>query len=54
MANRVASGPLVSREPNEVGTSDPLVGRKVYTRWPKDNNFYEAVITDFDVAKVRS
>ncbi|KAL5707976.1 hypothetical protein ACHQM5_018820 [Ranunculus cassubicifolius] len=26
---------------------DPLVGRKCKTRWPEDNNFYEAVITSF-------
>ncbi|MCL7041342.1 hypothetical protein MKW94_024834 [Papaver nudicaule] len=30
------------------GSSDPYVGRKVMTRWPEDNNFYEAVITDYD------
>jgi hypothetical protein len=23
------------------------------TRWPDDNSFYEAVITDYDVVKVR-
>ncbi|GMH11507.1 hypothetical protein Nepgr_013348 [Nepenthes gracilis] len=28
--------------------ADPLIGRKVWTRWPEDNNFYEAVITDYD------
>ncbi|KAF5738359.1 hypothetical protein HS088_TW13G01257 [Tripterygium wilfordii] len=27
---------------------DPLIGRKVKTRWPDDNNFYEAVITDYN------
>ncbi|CAI0450317.1 unnamed protein product [Linum tenue] len=26
---------------------NPLVGRKVWTRWPEDNNFYEALITDY-------
>ncbi|GAB4832686.1 hypothetical protein Ancab_006701 [Ancistrocladus abbreviatus] len=32
-------------------TCDQLVGRKVRTRWPEDNNFYEAVITDYDPEK---
>lgn len=32
---------------------NPLIGRKVMTRWPDDNSFYEAVITDYDVVKVR-
>ncbi|CAM6100329.1 unnamed protein product [Calypogeia fissa] len=31
--------------------SDHHIGRKVQTRWPEDNTFYEAVITDFDPAK---
>ncbi|GMH20598.1 hypothetical protein Nepgr_022439 [Nepenthes gracilis] len=26
---------------------DRLIGRKVRTRWPEDNSFYEAVITDY-------
>ncbi|XP_019168134.1 PREDICTED: protein EMSY-LIKE 4-like [Ipomoea nil] len=29
---------------------DPLIGRKVRTRWPDDNNFYEAIITDYNSA----
>ncbi|XP_078432561.1 protein EMSY-LIKE 3-like [Wolffia australiana] len=32
----------------EGSTFDPLIGRKVWTRWPEDNNFYEAVITDYN------
>lgn len=35
-------------ETAEVGNSDPLVGKKVWTRWPEDNSFYEAVITDYN------
>ncbi|KAL9248409.1 hypothetical protein vseg_021734 [Gypsophila vaccaria] len=35
-------------EPAEAANFDPLIGRKVWTRWPEDNNFYEAVITDFN------
>ncbi|KAK6925700.1 ENT domain [Dillenia turbinata] len=31
-----------------VATIDPLIGRKVMTRWPEDNNFYEATITDYN------
>ncbi|KAG9131161.1 hypothetical protein Leryth_020154, partial [Lithospermum erythrorhizon] len=30
---------------------NPLIGRKVRTRWPDDNNFYEAVITDYKAAE---
>lgn len=29
------------------GLGSELVGRKVLTRWPDDNNFYEAVITEY-------
>ncbi|XP_038699517.1 protein EMSY-LIKE 3-like [Tripterygium wilfordii] len=32
---------------------DPLIGRKVKTRWPDDNNFYEAVITDYNPVEGR-
>ncbi|XP_075102162.1 protein EMSY-LIKE 3-like isoform X3 [Nicotiana tabacum] len=39
-------------EPAEAASSDPLVGRKVRTRWPDDNNFYEAVITDYNPAEI--
>lgn len=40
--------------PNETpqGSFDPLIGRKVRTRWPDDNNFYEAVITDYNAVEV--
>ncbi|XP_077211027.1 protein EMSY-LIKE 3-like isoform X2 [Tasmannia lanceolata] len=48
VANRGPSGALVGNEPAEAATYDPLVGRKVMTRWPEDNNFYEAVITDYN------
>ncbi|CAN1263401.1 Protein EMSY-LIKE 3 [Linum perenne] len=41
VANRASSGPF---PPHEV------VGRKVWTRWPEDNNFYEAIITDYNAA----
>lgn len=32
----------------DAATSNPLIGRKVRTRWPDDNNFYEAVITEYN------
>ncbi|KAK6928646.1 ENT domain [Dillenia turbinata] len=50
LANR--AGALVS-EPAEGATFDPLIGRKVRTRWPDDNNFYEAVITDYNAVEGR-
>ncbi|WOL13965.1 hypothetical protein Cni_G22745 [Canna indica] len=34
-------------EPGEVAANASLIGQKVMTRWPDDNNFYEAVITDY-------
>ncbi|KAK1364708.1 ENT domain-containing protein [Heracleum sosnowskyi] len=40
-----ASGPC------EGASFSPLVGKKVRTRWPDDNHFYEAVITDYDHIK---
>lgn len=38
--------------PGEAANFDPLIGKKVWTRWPDDNNFYEAVITNYSPAKV--
>ncbi|KAM5582443.1 protein EMSY-LIKE 3 [Rosa sericea] len=46
--NRGSSGGFVATEPAETTTYDPLIGRKVWTRWPADNHFYEAVITDYN------
>ncbi|XP_026391927.1 protein EMSY-LIKE 3-like isoform X4 [Papaver somniferum] len=46
--NRGLSGALVTNGRVGAGSSDPYIGRKVMTRWPEDNNFYEAVITDYD------
>lgn len=36
----------------EGATLNPFIGKKVRTRWPEDNSFYEAVITDYNAAKV--
>ena len=49
--NRGSLGAFVSNE-NAEGTAEPLIGRKVWTRWPEDNSFYEAVITDYNHAEV--
>ncbi|CAI9103204.1 OLC1v1001652C3 [Oldenlandia corymbosa var. corymbosa] len=46
--HRPASG---GHEPTESGSFHPLIGRKVRTRWPDDNNFYEAVITDYNAVE---
>ncbi|XP_073132376.1 protein EMSY-LIKE 3-like isoform X2 [Henckelia pumila] len=32
---------------------DPLIGRRVMIKWPADNNFYEALITDYNPADGR-
>ncbi|PIN25176.1 hypothetical protein CDL12_02074 [Handroanthus impetiginosus] len=51
-SNRISSGGIAT-EPAEGASFDPLVGRKVRTRWPDDNNFYEALITDYNHAEGR-
>ncbi|KAJ6777911.1 PROTEIN EMSY-LIKE 3-LIKE ISOFORM X2 [Salix koriyanagi] len=40
-ANRLSSGAVPEG-------ADQYVGKRVKTRWPDDNHFYEAVITDFN------
>ncbi|XP_043692092.1 protein EMSY-LIKE 3-like isoform X2 [Telopea speciosissima] len=51
--NRASSGALVANEPSEAAAFDSLIGRRVKTRWPEDNNFYEAVITDYNPVEGR-
>ncbi|KAK9273872.1 hypothetical protein L1049_018684 [Liquidambar formosana] len=53
VVNRGSSGAFVANEPAEGATYDPLIGRKVWTRWPEDNHFYEAVITDYNPVEGR-
>lgn len=52
VGNRASSGAFTTNEPAEPTTYDPLIGRKVWTRWPEDNHFYEAVITDYNRIEV--
>ncbi|KAL6981621.1 Protein EMSY-LIKE 3, variant 3 [Sarracenia purpurea var. burkii] len=52
LGNRVSSTALAS-VPAEGSSFDPLIGKKVRTRWPDDNNFYEAVITDYNPVEGR-
>ncbi|PWA80381.1 emsy N Terminus (ENT)/ plant Tudor-like domains-containing protein [Artemisia annua] len=52
LGNRVNSGALAN-EAAETSSFSPLIGRKVKTRWPDDNNFYEATITDFNPVEGR-
>ncbi|CAL5428579.1 unnamed protein product [Camellia sinensis] len=51
--NRGSSGAFAVNEPAEAANFDPLIGRRVWTRWPEDNNFYEAVITDYNPVEGR-
>ncbi|XP_057424076.1 protein EMSY-LIKE 1-like isoform X2 [Lotus japonicus] len=51
--NRSSSGALASNATADAAAFDPLVGKKVWTRWPEDNHFYEAVITDYNAAEGR-
>ncbi|CAN1263405.1 Protein EMSY-LIKE 3 [Linum perenne] len=50
VANRGSVGAFPTNEPATAANFNPLVGRKVWTRWPEDNNFYEAIITDYNAA----
>lgn len=52
--SRGSSGAFATNEAAEAATYHPLIGRKVWTRWPEDNHFYEAVITDYNPVEVRS
>ncbi|XP_024984308.1 protein EMSY-LIKE 3-like isoform X1 [Cynara cardunculus var. scolymus] len=52
LGNRVTSGALAN-ESAETASYSALIGRKVRTRWPDDNNFYEAVITDYNPVEGR-
>lgn len=53
-AGRGQFGNRIGGRPNERPqvSYDPLIGRKVWTRWPDDNSFYEAVITDYNPIEV--
>ncbi|XP_024012014.1 protein EMSY-LIKE 2 isoform X2 [Eutrema salsugineum] len=42
-SNSVVSGAVSANEPPEA-----LIGRKVWTKWPEDNSFYEAVVTQYN------
>lgn len=53
VANHGSSGPFATNEPAKDATYNPVIGRKVWTRWPEDNHFYEAVITDYNRVEVR-
>ncbi|XP_021281368.1 protein EMSY-LIKE 3 [Herrania umbratica] len=53
VVNRVSSGTALVSEPAEGATFNPLIGKKVRTRWPDDNNFYEAVITEYNPVEGR-
>ncbi|XP_057988834.1 protein EMSY-LIKE 3 isoform X2 [Hevea brasiliensis] len=52
-AMRSSSGAFAPNEPAEATSYDPLIGRKVWTRWPEDNQYYEAVITDYNPVEGR-
>ncbi|KAE8673625.1 Protein EMSY-LIKE 3 [Hibiscus syriacus] len=46
--NRSSSRAFATNETAEAAPYDPLIGRKVWTRWPEVNHFYEAVISDYN------
>ena len=45
VANHGSSGAFAAND---------LIGKKVWTQWPEDNHFYEAVITDYNAVEVHS
>ncbi|XP_021634424.1 protein EMSY-LIKE 3 isoform X4 [Manihot esculenta] len=49
---RSSSGAFATDEPAEATSYDPLIGRKVWTRWPEDNQYYQAVITDYNPVEI--
>ncbi|KAI3796708.1 hypothetical protein L1987_39387 [Smallanthus sonchifolius] len=51
LGNRVTSG--AHNESAETSSFSTLIGRKVRTRWPDDNSFYEATITDYNPVEGR-
>ncbi|XP_044490802.1 protein EMSY-LIKE 3 isoform X2 [Mangifera indica] len=53
VANRASTGAAYVGELTEGATFNPLIGKRVRTRWPDDNNFYEAVITDYNPVEGR-
>ncbi|XP_071720150.1 protein EMSY-LIKE 1-like [Rutidosis leptorrhynchoides] len=50
LSNHGSSVVPLANEATDVSTTtrDQLIGRKLKTRWPDDNNFYEAVIVDYN------
>ncbi|KAE8700273.1 DEAD-box ATP-dependent RNA helicase 39-like [Hibiscus syriacus] len=51
--NCTSSGAFATNGPAEAAPYDPLIGKKVWTRWPEDNHFYEAVITDYNRVEMK-
>uniref|UniRef100_A0A1J3K6K9 ENT domain-containing protein n=1 Tax=Noccaea caerulescens TaxID=107243 RepID=A0A1J3K6K9_NOCCA len=51
--NRLPSGPASSSEPTNGIDPESIVGRRVKTKWPEDNTFYEALITKYSPVEGR-
>ncbi|CAM0950840.1 unnamed protein product [Alopecurus aequalis] len=49
--NRNFPGRPPAPEPSQGQHVDPLINQRVMTRWPEDNSFYEATITDYNAEK---
>ncbi|KAF2613197.1 hypothetical protein F2Q70_00009821 [Brassica cretica] len=45
--SRVVSGGITA-DPS----AEALIGRKVWTKWPEDNHFYEAIITQYNAVEI--
>ncbi|CAM0950841.1 unnamed protein product [Alopecurus aequalis] len=51
--NRNFPGRPPAPEPSQGQHVDPLINQRVMTRWPEDNSFYEATITDYNAEKMK-
>ncbi|XP_010518042.1 PREDICTED: protein EMSY-LIKE 4-like [Camelina sativa] len=51
--NRLPSVPTSSSEPTNGTDPESFIGRRVKTKWPDDNTFYDAVITKYNPVEGR-
>jgi len=50
--NRLPSVPASSSEPTNGIDPESFLGRRVRTKWPEDNTFYDAIITQYNPVEV--
>lgn len=50
--NRLPIVPTSSSEPTNGTDPESFIGKRVRTKWPEDNTFYDAVITMYNPVEV--